>query len=75
MPPARIIGLPTVHVDNEGIIDGLWRGDMKCTGPKAKDAALWILIWEELQRVHQEGILVEASSTSKRISPRRRRRK
>ena len=71
----KAVGPAMVHVDNEGIIDGLWRGDMKCTGPKAKDAALWILIWEELQRVHQEGILVEVSSTSKRIAPRRRRTK
>ena len=36
------IGLTMVHVDNKGIIDGLW-----------------ILIWEELHRLHQEGILVE----------------
>ena len=34
-------------------------GEMKCIGPKAEDADLWILIWEELHRVHQEGILVE----------------
>ena len=32
---------------------------MRCIGPRAKDADLWILIWEELHRVHQEGILVE----------------
>ena len=32
---------------------------MKCIGPGAKDADLWILIWEELRKVHQEGILVE----------------
>ena len=32
---------------------------MRCIGPTAKDADLWILIWEELHRVHQEGILVE----------------
>ena len=49
-----------VHVDNKGIMDGLWRGDMKCIGPRAKDADLWIIIWEELQRVHPEGIRVEA---------------
>ena len=30
-----------------------------CIGPSAKDADLWILIWEELHRVHQEGILAE----------------
>ena len=32
---------------------------MRCIGPRAKDADLWILTWEELHRVHQEGILVE----------------
>ena len=32
---------------------------MKCNGPKAKDAGLWILIWEALHRVHQEGTLLE----------------
>ena len=46
------IGPAMVHVDNKGIIDGLWRGDMKCIGPKARDVDLWILIWEELHRVH-----------------------
>ena len=32
---------------------------MKCFGPKAQDADLWILIWEEVHRVHEEGILLE----------------
>ena len=27
---------------------------MKCIGSEAKDADLWILIWEEVHRVHQE---------------------
>ena len=26
---------------------------------RAKDADLWIIIWEELHRVHHKGILVE----------------
>ena len=56
----KVVGPTTVHVDNKGIIDGLWRGEMKCIGPRAKDADVWILIWEELHRVHQESILVEA---------------
>ena len=30
-----------VHVDNKGTIDGLWRGERKCTDPKAGDADLW----------------------------------
>ena len=44
-----------VHVDNEGIIDGLWRGDMKFTGPKGKDAGLWILIREGLHTSSSRG--------------------
>ena len=40
----RIVGPTTAHVDTKGIIDGLWRGEMKCIGPEAKDADLWILI-------------------------------
>ena len=27
------IGPAMVHVDNTGIIDGLWRGEMRCSGP------------------------------------------
>ena len=38
-----IIGLTTGHVDNKGIIDGLRRGEVKCTGPQANDADLWII--------------------------------
>ena len=32
---------------------------MRYIGPRAKDADLWILIWEELHKLHQESILVE----------------
>ena len=53
------VGLTMVHVDNKGIVDGRWRSDMRCIGPRANDADLWIMIWEELHRFHQEGILVE----------------
>ena len=28
----RIVGATTSHVDNEGIIEGLWRGEIKCIG-------------------------------------------
>ena len=36
----KAIGLTMVHVDNKGIIDGLWRCGIRCLGPKAKDADL-----------------------------------
>ena len=34
----KVVGPIKVHVDNEGIIDGLWRGERKCIDPKAGDA-------------------------------------
>ena len=54
-----MVDLTTDHVDNKGIIDGLWRGEMKCIGPRAKNADLWIWIWEKVRRIHQEGVLLE----------------
>ena len=54
----RIIGPTTAHVDNKGILDVLWRGEINCIGPKAKDADLWMLIWQEVHRAHQGGILL-----------------
>ena len=54
-----MIAPTTAHVDNKGIIDRLWRGEMICTGPKTKDADLWIMIWEEVHRIHLEGCLLE----------------
>ena len=55
----KAVGPPMVHVDEKGIINGLWRGEMRCVGPRAKDADVRILIWEALHRVHQEGLLVD----------------
>ena len=37
---------------------------MRSSTSRTKDADLWILIWEELHRVHQEGILVEVEHVS-----------
>ena len=36
----KALGPTMVHVDNKGLVDGLWRGEMRCIGPKAKDADL-----------------------------------
>ena len=41
---------------------------MMCIGPRATDASLWILIWEELHRVHQEGLLVEVEHVKRHRS-------
>ena len=38
----KVIGPVKVNVDNEGIIDGLWRGGRKRIDSKAGDADLWI---------------------------------
>ena len=38
-------GPTRVHVYNKGIVDGLWRSEMTCIGPRAKDADLWMAIW------------------------------
>ena len=32
---------------------------LQCLGPKAKDAQLWMLLWEEVHRIHQEGVRLE----------------
>ena len=48
-----------VHVDNQGIIDGLWRGERKCIKSQAGDAGLWIKIWNELHFLVSKEILVE----------------
>ena len=40
----KAISSTLVHVGNKGIIDGVWRGETQCIGPKAQDADLWIAI-------------------------------
>ena len=55
----KIVGPIRKHVDNKGIIDGLWRGERKCIDPKAGDADFWIKIWEELHRLAERDIVVE----------------
>ena len=48
-----------VHVDNKGIIGGLWRGERNCISPKAGDAGLSINICEELHHLVSRHIAVE----------------
>ena len=62
-----------VHVHNKGFIDVLWKGEMRCSGPRAKDADLWILILEELHRVHQERILLDVAHVKAHGSKKRSR--
>ena len=56
----KAIGPTIVHVHNKGIIDGLWKCEMRYIGLRAKGADMRILIREELHRAHQEDILVKA---------------
>ena len=67
-----IIDATPVHVDNEGIIDGLLRGAMKCNGSKAKDVDLWIFIREEVRRVHQAGTLLDVEHVKAHRSKKRK---
>ena len=40
----KVSGPIKVHVDNEGVIDGLRKGEKECNKPRAGDADLWIEI-------------------------------
>ena len=71
----RAISLAMVHVDKKGIIDGLWRGEMRCIGPRAKDADLWILIWEEVPQSSSRKRTGGKSNTSKHVAPIRKCKK
>ena len=55
----RVIGPIKVHVDNTGIIDGLWRGESEYIKRQAGDADLWIKIWEELHLLASRNTVVE----------------
>ena len=59
----------------KGIIDGLWRGEMKCIDPKAGDADVWIKMWEELHRLTSREILIEVEHVKARTAQRRTRKK
>ena len=48
-----------MHVDNKGIIDGLWREERKSIDPEAGDADLWNKIWEVLHLLISKEVLVE----------------
>ena len=56
----KVCGPIEVHV--KGTIDGLRKGEKECLKPRARDADLWIKLWEELHGVWQKkGILVEVA--------------
>ena len=47
----------TAHEDNKGIIDGLWRREMKGSGPKGEGSRSVDVDLEEVHRTDQEGRL------------------
>ena len=57
----KVCGTIKVHADNKGIIDGLRRVEKECSKPRARDADLWLKIWEELYELAKRGILVEVA--------------
>ena len=44
---------------NKAIIDGFRKGEKECIKPTARDADLWIKIWEELHELAKRGIPLE----------------
>ena len=59
--PRKVCGPIKVHVDNKGTIDGLRKGEKECIKPRAGDADLWLIIWEELHELVNRGIVVEVA--------------
>ena len=53
-----MIGPIKVHVDNEGLVDGLRKGEKECFTPRAGDADLWKILGR-LHELAKGGILVE----------------
>ena len=58
----KVIGLIKEHVDHKGSMNGLWRGERKCSDPKAGDADLWMKIWEESHLPVSKEISVEGGA-------------
>ena len=54
-----MIGPIKVHVDNKGIVDGLWRGERKCIDPEAGDADLWKNLGRVAAFLTSKGISME----------------
>ena len=57
----RIVGHTTTQVDNEGIIDGLRRGEVVCIGPRANDAD------EEVRGIHREGTSQKSDTSQRKV--------
>ena len=71
----KVIGPIQVHVDNKGIIDGLWRGEKKCVDPKAGDADLWRNMLGRIAPANLKKKCWRNSSTSRCIAQKRIRKR
>ena len=57
----KVIGSIKVHVDNKGVIDGLWRGERKCIGPKAGGADNFVSRDIVVEVEHSEKFVTEGN--------------
>ena len=71
----KVIGSIKVHVDNNGIIDGLRKGEKECIKPRAGDADLWLKKWEELHELVKRGIPVEVEHVKAHRTKRRKKKR
>ena len=72
----KVIGPIKVHVDNKGIIDGLWRGERKCIDPQAGDADLWITnIWRRFAPSSLERNVDGSGARQRRTAQRKTRKR
>ena len=46
---------PTIHVDNQSVVDGVAEGRQWCTSAGSSDADLWRVVWEELEEARSRG--------------------
>ena len=76
MALSELVGPSTIRTDRMGILDGLWRGEEGCIGPKEKDADWWIKLLELIECSQKElGFRCKAcQGASRRVARRKRRR-
>ena len=63
-----------MHIDNKGIIVGLWKGDMNCIGPRSKRCGLRCQKREELHRLRANEILIEVQHVEAHRTEKERQR-
>ena len=69
-----VIGPTKVHVGDKEIIDVLWKGELKCIGPKAKDVDLWLRMLEEVHFLPCKDMLIVAEHVKAHRTEKERQR-